>query len=163
MVRAKVALAVTMTGALVGCGGGGGGGSDPQPTQPASSNVVGATSQAACEQAAERDASACYVVDGSVARMYGVLGSNSLQSFETLRRQHSGVTEILMVDVPGSEDDETNVRVGRALHEAGLDTRVLADSVNRFGRRGLFPRGHRAHRDRWRTDRRALVGGGRRR
>jgi len=129
----KVSLTALCIALLSACGGGGGG-SSSNPTNstpsPASSNsnVVGATSQAACEQAGQDDAPACYVVEGTQAKMYGVLTSSSLTTFNSFINLHPNVTEILMVDVPGSADDEVNVSVGRALKAAGLNTRVDSNS-----------------------------------
>ncbi|MGS2724699.1 hypothetical protein ACVBEJ_13235 [Porticoccus sp. GXU_MW_L64] len=106
---------------LTACGSGGSG---PTPT---AQNVVGATSQQQCESAADRDAPACFVISGNQARMYGVLGSASPNTVNTLVRTHPSVTEIVMVDVPGSMDDDQNLRAARALRTANLNTRIEAN------------------------------------
>lgn len=90
--------------------------------------VVGASSKTACENAAQNDASDCYVIEGTTASMYGVIGNNSLTDYQRLRQDFPDVTEIVLVNVPGSENDEVNVQVGRALHADGLNTRLLATS-----------------------------------
>ena len=129
---AKQTLLVLLYGALAACSG-----SSNNSVQMAP-NVVGAASQAACEQAGQADASACFVVDDTQVRMYGVIGSNSLTVINTLIRDYPNVQEVLMVNVPGSEDDETNVQVGRALRAASLNTRINADGLIASGGVDLF-------------------------
>jgi len=101
----------------------------PTPTPPPmQSSVIGASSVSACEQAGQNDQSACYIIEGNQANMYGVIGDSSFQDYQQLRREHPNVTEIVLIDVPGSENDDENTRVGLALHNDKLNTRLLANS-----------------------------------
>lgn len=99
----------------------------PAPT-PVERAVIGATSEAVCRRAGQDDQSACYIIDGKQAWMYGVIGDSAFQAYEQLRRSHPDVEEIVLVDVPGSANDEENTRTGRALHSDRLNTRLLANS-----------------------------------
>lgn len=123
-------------GVLVACGGSSG---SRAPTEVAEkTNVVGANTRAACEQAAQREAPACFVIDGTRAKMYGVIGSSSLNVFNTLTRDYPAVKEVSMVNVPGSQDDETNLKLGRALRAAKLNTRINSDGLIASGGVDLF-------------------------
>ena len=125
-----------LCGVLVACGGSSG---SSAPTEVAEkTNVVGANTRAACEQAAQRETPACFVIDGARAKMYGVIGSSSLNVFNTLTRDYPAVKEVLMVNVPGSEDDETNLKLGRALRAAKLNTRINSDGSIASGGVDLF-------------------------
>lgn len=125
MYLVKQILVLGLLGILSACGSS----SDSATPTSTVSNVIGAVDQVTCEQAADNDSPACYVVVDTVAKMYGVIGSSSLTTFNQLRTQHPDVNEILMVNVPGSEDDETNVQVGRALKAAGLNTRLESNGM----------------------------------
>ncbi|MCV6605397.1 MAG: hypothetical protein OIF34_08830 [Porticoccaceae bacterium] len=113
---------------LTACGGGGGNSTPTTPAPaPGAQNVIGASSQQRCESAASRDASACFVISGNQAMMYGVLGATSPQVVKSLVDNHKSVTEIVMVDVPGSIDDDQNIAAARAVRAAGLHTRIEAN------------------------------------
>lgn len=90
--------------------------------------VVGAASIASCEQAGSDDASDCYVIEGTVAKMYGVIGDGSLSDYNKMRTEYPEVTEVVLVNVPGSANDDENIRVGEALHADKINTSLLANS-----------------------------------
>jgi len=95
--------------------------------------VIGAAGESICEQAGQNDEPVCYVINGTQAKMYGVLLNDSLTKFQELQSNYPSVTEIVLMDVPGSGNDDVNLSVGRALHEAGFNTRVEATSVIESG------------------------------
>ncbi len=108
-------------------------------TSIASATVIGAPTEASCMIAGQNDRDACYIVTGTSASLYGVLGGRTaLQDFQLLLTDHPDVTEIVFVDVPGSGDDDINVQHGRALRAAGLDTRVAAQGLIASGGVDLF-------------------------
>ena len=116
-----------LCGALVACGGGGGRSGESTGVTKGT-NVVGASTRAECEQAVAREASACFVIDGAQARMFGSIGPNALDVFNTLLRDYPAVKEIVMVVVPGGES-RVGVEIGRALRAAKLNTRVVGDGT----------------------------------
>ena len=123
--------------ALAACTGGSGGPAESTGVTKGT-NVVGKTTRAACERAAKQETSACFVIDGTQAKMYGYIGPNSLDVFNTLLRNYPAVKEILMVNVPGSQDDDTNQELGRALRGARLNTRINSDGLMESGGVDLF-------------------------
>ena len=124
-------------GSLAACSGGSGGPAESTGVTKGT-NVVGKATQAACEQAAERETPACFVIDGTQAKMYGIIGPGSLNVFNALLRGYPAVKEVLMVNVPGSLDDDTNQDLGRALRGARLNTRINSDGVMESGGVDLF-------------------------
>lgn len=98
------------------------------PPVVSTEKVVGAASIATCEQAGRNDASDCYVIEGTVAKMNGVIGDGSLSDYNKMRADYPEVTEVVLVDVPGSANDDENVKVGKALHADKINTRLLANS-----------------------------------
>ena len=125
----RCVLPLICCGVLAACGGGGGGGRPDEPTGVIKgTNVVGANTRAECEQAVARDASACFVIDGAQARMFGGIGPNALEVFNTLMRDYPAVKEIAMVAVPGGEST-VGFEIGRALRAAKLNTRVVSDGA----------------------------------
>ena len=71
-------LLLLICGMLAACGGSSGSGKREK------TRVIGALSQAACEQAIMRDTATCFVVAGARPKMYGVISSSSLNMFNTL-------------------------------------------------------------------------------
>lgn len=80
---------------------------------------------AACGAAS--DESASFAVVGSTATMTGVIDSTTPEELESLIEDHPEVTTISLADVPGSADDEANIRAARLVRSAGLSTHVPAD------------------------------------
>ncbi|MEM7309278.1 MAG: hypothetical protein AAF682_21515 [Planctomycetota bacterium] len=77
-------------------------------------------------------------VRGEEALLSGTLGTVSYDQFKRLVREHPEVTTVTLLDCPGSVNDAVNMHTGRLLREAGLTTRVLADSVIASGAVDLF-------------------------
>lgn len=72
---------------------------------------------------------ASFTVDGTDAVMVGVIGSTTPDDVQTLIDEHPDVTRIVLLDVPGSIDDEANIEAARLVRRAGLTTHVPADGV----------------------------------
>lgn len=70
---------------------------------------------------------ATFEVEGDQAIMVGVIGSSTPDELQQMLDDYPEVTEIVMVDVPGSMDDEANLDAARLLRQAGLATHVPAD------------------------------------
>ena len=94
----------------------------------ASDIVIGAASEAACEQASEQDNPACFIIKQDKAYMYGVIGEQIVNTVTRLTTEHANVNTIVLVDVPGSMDDESNLKASLMVYDKGLNTEVLSNS-----------------------------------
>jgi len=77
-------------------------------------------------------------VKGNEAYLNGTLGTRSYQQFKDLIENHPEVKTIVLQNVPGSINDAVNMHTGRIIREAGLTTKVLADSKISSGGVDLF-------------------------
>lgn len=68
----------------------------------------------------------------------GVIDSNTDSAFDEALRQNPNTELIIFRDAPGSEDDETNVQVGRKLYQLGLRTHVDDNGTIASGAVDLF-------------------------
>lgn len=73
------------------------------------------------------DPPASFVVEGDEAVMAGVIDSSTPAEVRDLIDDHPEVTTIVMVDVPGSDDDVANLEASRLIRAAGFATHVPAD------------------------------------
>jgi hypothetical protein len=73
------------------------------------------------------DPPAGFFVEGREAVMTGVIDSSTPAEVSDLIDDHPEVTTIVMVDVPGSDDDVANLEASRLIRAAGLATHVPAD------------------------------------
>lgn len=80
-------------------------------------------------------------IDGDEARLDGTLGSISYAQISDMLRNHPGVTTLVLGTVPGSMNDSVNMHTGRLVREAGLRTRLVADSEIASGGVDLFSAG----------------------
>jgi len=87
---------------------------------------------------------ASFNVDGDTAVMSGVIGSSTPDLVRDLIADYPTVTMIVMLDVPGSEDDESNLVASRLVRQAGLATHVPSDGMIASGGVDFFLAG--AHR-----------------
>ena len=69
------------------------------------------------------------VGDDGWAEMNGVIGPWSMPQFLRLLHENRHLKGIRMVEVPGSMDDDTLVRLGRLMHQSGLAAHVAADGM----------------------------------
>lgn len=57
--------------------------------------------------------------------MKGEIKSSTLGDFKHMLEGHPNIKIIKMVEVPGSNDDETNFKVGKLLREKGINTHIV--------------------------------------
>ena len=81
--------------------------------------------------------------DGEVALVEGTIGPASLRRMRAFLRANPEVQVLVLLDIPGSIDDETNLALGRFIRRAGLDTFVPADGQIASGGVDLFLAGNR--------------------
>lgn len=72
---------------------------------------------------------ATFVVDGTDAFMNGVIGPTTPADVQSLIDDNPQVTRIVMGDIEGSIDDESNLIAARLVRESGLATHVPADGM----------------------------------
>ncbi len=68
-------------------------------------------------------------VEGSRAFMSGVIDSTTPETVKSLLGEYPSVKTIVMVDVPGSADDEANLKAARMIRKAGLAVHIPADGI----------------------------------
>lgn len=72
---------------------------------------------------------ATFEVVGDTAYMSGELGGPTPRAVKRLFKQHPDLATIVMNNVPGSEDDEQNIRASLRVHKQQLTTYVPADGI----------------------------------
>ena len=72
---------------------------------------------------------ATFEVEGEKALMYGVIDHTTPQVVQSLIDEHPEVTTIVMIDVPGSDDDPANLVAARLVREHGLTMIVPSNGV----------------------------------
>ena len=72
------------------------------------------------------NAPATFTVDGTTARMFGTIGPTTPAAVQDLINRNPNLTTIVLVNVPGSEDDNSNLQASRLVRQAGLATHVPA-------------------------------------
>lgn len=115
-------------------------GQAPAPT----TGVIGASTAAACRQAQDSDnGSACFIVNQNKAEMYGVIGPGIVTKITELTTKYPAVKNIVLMNVPGSVDDDSNLRAARLVYDRGLNTELLANSDIASGGVDFFLAGNR--------------------
>ena len=84
---------------------------------------------------------ATFEVTGDAAFMYGVIDHTTPAVVQALFDEHPGVTRIVMVDVPGSDDDPANLAAARLVREHGMVTVVPSNGVIASGGVDFFSAG----------------------
>jgi len=110
---------------------------------PAILAVVGSCGQE-CQRTHVEDLpyeAATFEIEGGTALMYGVIDHTTPGVVQALVDEHPAVTRIVMVDVPGSDDDPANLKASRLVREHGLTTVVPSNGVIASGGVDFFTAG----------------------
>lgn len=83
------------------------------------------------------------VVASDRVELVDAIDSSSPAAFATLLRAFPGITQIDMIECPGSEDDDANLALARMVRHAGIATHVPATGSIRSGGVELFMAGVR--------------------
>lgn len=78
------------------------------------------------------------VIDAGHAVLVDATDARSPAQFEAMLAAYPGITELALVEVPGTEDDKANMRLGRIIHSRGIATRVPEGGSVRSGGVELF-------------------------
>jgi hypothetical protein len=84
---------------------------------------------------------AIFEIEGDTAFMYGVIDHTTPGIVQALVDEHPEVMRIVMVDVPGSDDDPANLEASRLVREHGLTTVVPSNGVIASGGVDFFTAG----------------------
>ena len=120
---------------------------DPQSFVKAifvSALVMATQSSCICERTVPEKPSfeaAVFEIEGEAAFMYGVIDHTTPGVVQALVDEHPDVTRIVMVDVPGSDDDPANLKASRLVREHGLTTVVPSNGVIASGGVDFFTAG----------------------
>jgi hypothetical protein len=87
------------------------------------------------------------VTDATSADMIGVVDSRTPRQFAAMLQAFPGIRTLRMIECPGSEDDEANLRLARMLRQARIETLVPAGGSVRSGAVELFLAGVRRRAD----------------
>lgn len=85
------------------------------------------------------------VIDDTRIALIGETDRNSPHWFAQIQRDFPGITQLDMVECPGTRDDIANLQLGRMIRDAGLNTYVPAIGSVRSGAVELFLAGARRH------------------
>jgi hypothetical protein len=88
------------------------------------------------------------VIDATHAALVDVTDERSPGAFAAMLRAYPGIAVLEMVDCPGTEDDQANLRLGRMIRAGGIATNVPAGGSVRSGAVELFLAGKRRSADR---------------
>ena len=70
--------------------------------------------------------------------MNGVIGSDTLEVMQTLLNSHPQIKTIVMQNVPGSMDDDTNLLASMEIRKRGIATHIPADGMVASGGTDMF-------------------------
>jgi hypothetical protein len=80
-------------------------------------------------------------VIGDKAFVNGTLGMTFYDLFTETLKKHPEIKTIVLLDIPGSVDDEWNLKSCQLLYEKGLNTELLNNSIVQSGGTDLFVSG----------------------
>ena len=84
-----------------------------------------------------------FAVEGEALMMTGEVNSRTLGQFRDVMAAHPDIEVLVLLDVPGSIDDDTNLALGHRVREAGLQTHLRSTSYVASGGVDLFLAGVR--------------------
>ncbi len=93
---------------------------------------------AACSFVSNAFPTTQFTADGSDVLVEGTLNAHTLEQFQEFMVDHPETERLVLLDVPGSVDDETNLQFGHLVRDLGLDTYLTADSEVHSGGTDLF-------------------------
>lgn len=77
-------------------------------------------------------------VEDNYAYLFGVLDSNLVSTLSGMIEQHPNVTDLVLVDVPGSVDQQATMEAARLIRRLGLNTHIASTGYVLSGGVDLF-------------------------
>lgn len=82
-------------------------------------------------------------VEGDTLYLSGTMNARTVDELESLLSEHHDLRRVEIGMIDGSVDDDMNLQAGLLIHEAGLDTHLLAESLIESGGVDIFCAGHK--------------------
>ncbi len=79
-----------------------------------------------------------YVISADTVELNGEIDSATVEDFRRMMSAYPGVKMLRMVECPGTENDDANLAIARAIRKAGITTHVPAGGSVRSGGVELF-------------------------
>jgi len=95
----------------------------------------------ACSHAADAEESLSFQADGNVAIVTGVIDENSPGDFKQFYEANPQVETLVFMEMPGSDNDEANLKLARYVRAQGLNTHLTETSDIASGATDLFMAG----------------------
>ncbi|MFA0088136.1 alpha/beta hydrolase [Vibrio sp. 10N.261.51.F12] len=91
-----------------------------------------------CSESLEGDRPLTFSARGDVAQLNGVICDGSLGAFEQFIKYNQQINTLDFVDLPGSIDDETNLKLAYLIRKLGLNTSIGSNGHIASGGTDLF-------------------------
>ena len=88
---------------------------------------------------------ATFKVKEHTIEINGLLGKEAYKRLKKTLQKHPNITTLVLMDVPGSIDDEYNLKMGRMVYDAKLRTVLTSTSVIASGGVDFFHSGQHRH------------------
>lgn len=82
------------------------------------------------------------IIDDSTIEMNGTIGNSTLNNFEEMIEDYPNLTTINIKEVPGSEDDETNLKVSKKVYDKSMSLHILDNGYIASGGTDFFLAGN---------------------
>ncbi|MDH7447904.1 hypothetical protein [Aquimarina sp. 2201CG14-23] len=86
-------------------------------------------------------------INDTTAEMNGVITGNTPAHFDNLVAKYPNLKKIQMLDCPGSEDDEANLRVSKKMHDMGIEFHLFSNSIIASGAVDMYVGGSKRTRE----------------
>ncbi len=86
-------------------------------------------------------------INATTAQMNGVISGNTPAHFDNLLIKYPNLKKINMLDCPGSEDDEANLKVSKKMHEVGIEFHLFSTSAIASGAVDMYVGGAKRTRE----------------
>lgn len=142
--KTKILLSSLLCGFLIGCGGGssssnGSNENNQTSTQTVKSGFITTENiPDDIKNILDGEQTSRFIISGDKAVMTGVIWKGTIDEVKKLIREYPAVETIIMENVEGSIDDESNLIASRLVREAGLNTKVLKNGVIASGGTDFF-------------------------
>lgn len=82
------------------------------------------------------------IINDSIIEMNGTIGNSTLDDFEEMIEDYPNLNTINIKEVPGSEDDETNLKVSKKVYDRNMSLHILENGYVASGGTDFFLAGN---------------------
>lgn len=83
------------------------------------------------------------IIDDSTIEMNGTIGNSTLDNFEEMIEDYPNLNIINIIEVPGSEDDETNLKVSKKVYDRNMSLHIIDNGFVASGGTDFFLAGNK--------------------